>query len=58
VCARRLHKIGSACGVRLRVLERFGRRCDPARGCGRALRPGDAWTCDHIEAVINGGPNR
>jgi HNH endonuclease len=44
--------------VRLRVLERFGRRCDPARGCGRPLRPGDAWTCDHIEAVINGGANR
>jgi hypothetical protein len=21
-------------------------------------RPGDAWTCDHIEAVINGGANR
>jgi 5-methylcytosine-specific restriction protein A len=44
--------------VRLRVLERFGRRCDPARGCGRPLRPGDAWTCDHIRAVINGGANR
>ncbi len=44
--------------VRLRVLERFGRRCDPAHGCGRPLRPGDAWTCDHIQAVINGGPNR
>jgi 5-methylcytosine-specific restriction protein A len=44
--------------VRLRVLKRFGRRCDPARGCGRPLRPGDAWTCDHIEAIINGGPNR
>jgi 5-methylcytosine-specific restriction enzyme A len=22
------------------------------------LRPGDAWTCDHVTAVINGGPNR
>jgi hypothetical protein len=33
------------------VLERIGRRCDPARGC--PLRPGDAWTCDHIQAVIN-----
>jgi hypothetical protein len=36
--------------------ERFGRRCD------LGLRPpasprGDAWTCDHIEAVINGGAN-
>jgi 5-methylcytosine-specific restriction protein A len=44
--------------VRLRVLERFGRRCDPGLGCGRPLRPGDAWTCDHIEAIINGGANR
>ncbi len=44
--------------VRLRVLERFSRRCDPRLGCGRPLRPGDAWTCDHIQAVINGGANR
>jgi 5-methylcytosine-specific restriction enzyme A len=44
--------------VRLRVFERFGRRCDPVLGCGRLLRPGDAWTCDHVVAVINGGPNR
>jgi 5-methylcytosine-specific restriction enzyme A len=44
--------------VRLRVFERYGRRCDPLHGCGRHLRPGDAWTCDHINAVINGGPNR
>ena len=29
----------------------------PSGGC-RPLRPGDAWTCDHILAVINGGPNR
>jgi 5-methylcytosine-specific restriction protein A len=44
--------------VRLRVLERFGRRCDPAGGCGRPLRPGDAWVCDHAEALVNGGANR
>jgi 5-methylcytosine-specific restriction enzyme A len=44
--------------VRLRVFERYDRRCDPVHGCGRPLRPGDAWTCDHILAVINGGPNR
>jgi 5-methylcytosine-specific restriction enzyme A len=44
--------------VRLRVLERFGRCCDPDRGCGRPLRPGDRWTCDHIVALINGGENR
>jgi DNA invertase Pin-like site-specific DNA recombinase len=40
------------------VIECFGRRCDPKLGCGRPLRPGDAWTCDHIQAVINGGANR
>ena len=44
--------------ARLRILMRFGRRCDPAGGCGRAIRPGDAWTCDHVEAIINGGANR
>jgi hypothetical protein len=44
--------------LRLRVLERYDPRCDPKLGCGRPLRPGDAWTCDHIQAVINGGPNR
>lgn len=45
--------------VRLRVLLRFGRKCDAARyGCGRAIRPGDDWICDHIEAIINGGENR
>jgi hypothetical protein len=30
---------------------------DPNLGCGRPLRPGDAWTCDRIQAVINDGPN-
>jgi 5-methylcytosine-specific restriction enzyme A len=45
--------------VRLRILEKFGNRCDPDNnGCGRALVPGDKWTCDHIVALINGGPNR
>jgi 5-methylcytosine-specific restriction enzyme A len=44
--------------VRLRVLERFGRRCDPEGGCGRDLRPGDLWECDHVTAIINGGANR
>ena len=44
--------------VRLRVLERFGRRCDRDGGCGRRIRPGDKWTCDHRLAMINGGENR
>lgn len=45
--------------VRLRVLLRFERCCDAARGgCGRPIRPGDKWTCDHGVALINGGENR
>jgi len=41
--------------VRLRVFEKFGRACN---GCGRELRPGDRWICDHEVALINGGENR
>lgn len=44
--------------VRLRVLERFGTRCDRAGGRGRPIRPGDKWICDHRLAIINGGENR
>lgn len=45
--------------VRLRVLDNFGQRCDiNANGCGRLIRPGDKWTCDHVKALINGGSNR
>lgn len=47
--------------VRLRVLERFGNRCDPREGsggCGRPIRSGERWTCDHKIAIINGGANR
>lgn len=45
--------------VRLRVLEKFGFRCDHVQdGCGRPIRTGDAWCCDHIKALINGGQNR
>lgn len=44
--------------VRLRVLERFDRRCDTELGCGRQICPGDRWTCDHAVAIINGGENR
>ena len=45
--------------VRLRVLEKYDFRCDAAdRGCGRKIRPGDAWTLDHIKALINAGENR
>lgn len=45
--------------VRLRALDRFGRRCDAsAHGCGRAIHPGDEWSCDHIQPPILGGENR
>lgn len=36
--------------VRLRVLERYGRRCYLS---GRPIRPGDAWQAEHIIALIN-----
>ena len=41
--------------VRLRILHRYMDRC--AR-CGREVRPGTHFTCDHIIAIINGGQNR
>lgn len=45
--------------VRLRVLEAFNFRCDELDGgCGRPIRTGDRWTCDHKKAIINGGENR
>lgn len=41
--------------VRLRVLENFHHTC---AGCTRPIATGDAWTCDHKQALINGGENR
>lgn len=41
--------------VRLRVLLRNDRKC---ADCGRLIRAGKPWTCDHIIALINGGENR
>ena len=38
--------------VRVRVFERYGGRCHLT---GVLIRPGDAWDCDHIVALINGG---
>lgn len=43
--------------VRLRILRRHGHKCAGAN-CGRRIRGGDRWTCDHIKALINGGQNR
>lgn len=41
--------------VRLRVFERHQGRCYIS---GRKIMPGDAWECDHVIAIINGGENR
>lgn len=41
--------------VKLRVFERLGGRCHLS---GRKIMAGDAWDCDHVKALINGGENR
>ena len=41
--------------VRDRVFKRDGGKCHIS---GRVIRRGDAWDCDHIIALINGGENR
>lgn len=41
--------------VRARVFERHGGVCHIS---GRKILPADAWDCDHIIALINGGENR
>lgn len=41
--------------VRLRVLERFGKKCQL---CSRAIGTGDKWICDHRKALINDGEHR
>jgi 5-methylcytosine-specific restriction protein A len=41
--------------VRIRVLLRGNRGC---AHCGRTIRTGDKWQCDHIRALIRGGENR
>lgn len=44
--------------VKLRVLKLYGYCCDSAKnGCGRVITAGEAWTCDHIVALVNGGQN-
>jgi len=40
--------------VRVRVFERCDGKCTQ---CGRKLRPGEAWTLEHLIALINGGRN-
>lgn len=41
--------------VRLRVFDRFAGRCQC--GCRRKIAAGEAWQCDHIVALVNGGEN-
>lgn len=41
--------------VCLRVFLRFNGTCQC--GCGRRIRPGEAWQLDHVDALINGGRN-
>jgi 5-methylcytosine-specific restriction endonuclease McrA len=41
--------------VRVRVFDAKGGQC---HRCTREIRPGDAWTCEHVKALINGGENR
>ena len=41
--------------VRLRVFERAGGCCHK---CGRKIAAGEAWTLEHLLALINGGENR
>ena len=39
--------------VRIRIFERFSGQCQC--GCTRKILPGDAWECDHIISLCNGG---
>jgi 5-methylcytosine-specific restriction protein A len=41
--------------VRARVFVAHGGVCHLS---GRRVRPGDAWECDHVIALVNGGENR
>lgn len=41
--------------VRVRVFDRYEGRC---QCCGRKIRAGEPWGCDHKIALINGGENR
>lgn len=41
--------------VRARVFERFKGRC---HNCTRKIAAGEAWTCEHMIAIANGGANR
>jgi hypothetical protein len=41
--------------VRIRVFEAHGGRC---HSCRRTITAGERWTCEHVQAICNGGENR
>ncbi|ULJ73641.1 HNH endonuclease [Rhizobium gallicum] len=41
--------------VRLRVFEKYGRKCYLT---GREIRPGDKWELEHVVSLILGGQHR
>lgn len=41
--------------VRLRVFDAKGGLCHK---CRRKIMPGEEWTCEHVVAICNLGPNR
>lgn len=41
--------------VRVRVFDRHNGRCHLT---GRRIRSGEAWDCDHVVALVNGGEHR
>jgi len=41
--------------VKLRVFLKHDGCCSC---CGRKIAPGEAWECDHVVALVNGGENR
>lgn len=41
--------------VRIRVFEAHGGRCHISK---RKIKGGEAWDCDHVIALCNGGENR
>ena len=38
--------------VRVRLFQRADGKCQV---CTRKIRPGEAWACDHVVALVNGG---
>ena len=41
--------------VKIKIFKRHGGRCHIS---GRIIRAGEAWECDHVIALVNGGEHR